>query len=257
MTQKKSENKITFVLVHGAWATSWVWTKITPVLESRGHRVIAVDLPGNGTDSTAPEDVTDFSVYTHYLCGVIDALEGPIVLVGHSGAGLIISQIAEWRPTKVTQLIYISGFLLPSDMNYKDFCIQYGKIDENRNTAAHLLVMSKDGLTTSIKPNDAIKLFFNNTNPVEAEEAANKLRPEPERGRTGAAAKLSENNFGRVPRTYIECLQDNTVLLDYQRKMQDLTPCDSTFTLDTDHAPQLSRPLELARILDTVGRFTE
>ena len=254
---KKSENKITFVLVHGAWAASWVWTKITPILESMGHRVIAVDLPGNGTDSTALEDVSDFSVYTHYLCGVVDALKEPIVLVGHSGAGLMISQIAEWRPTKVARLIYIAGFLLPSDMDYKNFCIKYGNTDEKRKTASDLLVMSRDGLTTTIKPKDAVKLFFNNASPAEAKQAASKLRPEPEKGRTGASAKLSENNFGKIPRTYIECLQDNTVLLDYQRKMQELTPCDNIFTLDTDHAPQLSRPLDLAHILDTVSRFIE
>ena len=254
MEQNNNEKILTFVLVHGAWTASWVWEKITPVLESLGHRVIAVDLPGNGTDTTPPSEVSDFSVYTHYLCGVIDALESPIVLVGHSGAGLIISQVAELRPAKVARLIYIAGFLLPGEMSYRDFCIMYKKTTEERKTASDLLVMSKDGLTTTIQKSDAIKLFFNRANPVEAKQAAEKLRPEPEKARTGVFAKLSNNNFGRIPRTYIECLQDNTVLLSYQRKMQELTTCDSIFTLDTDHAPQLSCPLELAFILDATSR---
>ena len=115
-------------------------------------------------------------------------------------------------------------------------------------------IMSKDGLTTTIQTSDAIKLFFNKANPVEAKQAAEKLRPEPEKARTGVSAKLSKNNFGRIPRTYIECLQDNTVLLSYQRKMQELTSCDSIFTLDTDHTPQLSHPLELAFILDAASK---
>ena len=254
MVQNKSEKNLTFVLVHGAWAGSWVWKKIIPILESLGHRVIAVDLPGNGTDRTPPSEIGGFSDYTHYLCGVVDALDGSIVLAGHSGAGLIISQVAELRPTKVARLIYIAGFLLPSDMSYRDFCIKYKKTTEKRKTASDLLVMSKDGLTTTIQTSDAIKLFFNKANPVEAKQAAEKLRPEPEKARTGVSAKLSKNNFGRIPRTYIECLQDNTVLLSYQRKMQELTSCDSIFTLDTDHAPQLSRPLELAFILDAANK---
>lgn len=246
--------KTTFVLIHGAWAGSWVWGKITPMLERLGHRVIAVDLPGKALD-TQPSEI-NLPVYTQYVCGVIDTIATPVVLVGHSGAGIIISQVAEYRPIKVAHLVYIAGFLLPSGMTYKDFLFKYRKLHEKRKTASQLLVLSEDGLTSTIRPKDAIRIFFNKANPIEAKRAANKLKPEPEPGRA-VSAKLSEINFGKIPRTYIECLNDQTVLLSLQRKMQELTSCDDIYMIDADHAPQLSRPLELTVILDVVGKSTQ
>jgi hypothetical protein len=60
---------------------------------------------------------------------------------------------------------------------------------------------------------------------------------------------LSPERFGRVPRVYIEATQDRSVHLPLQRCMQGLTPCLAVYTLDTDHAPQLSAPEALTSIL--------
>ena len=68
MVQNKSEKNFTFVLVHGAWAGSWVWEKIIPILESLRHRVIAVDLPGNGTrQNTTLRDQWFFGLYALFM----------------------------------------------------------------------------------------------------------------------------------------------------------------------------------------------
>ena len=42
----------TFVLIHGAWHGGWCWEKVAPLLEARGHRVLAPDLPGHGANRT-------------------------------------------------------------------------------------------------------------------------------------------------------------------------------------------------------------
>ncbi|TAE55022.1 MAG: alpha/beta fold hydrolase, partial [Bacteroidetes bacterium] len=42
----------TFILLHGSWHSAWNWHRLIPILESRGHRVIAPDLPGMGRDKT-------------------------------------------------------------------------------------------------------------------------------------------------------------------------------------------------------------
>ena len=42
----------TFVLVHGAWHGAWCWDKVVPLLEAKGHTVVAPDLPGHGDDET-------------------------------------------------------------------------------------------------------------------------------------------------------------------------------------------------------------
>jgi hypothetical protein len=60
---------------------------------------------------------------------------------------------------------------------------------------------------------------------------------------------LSAGRSARVPRYYIETLQDRSVHIELQRIMQRHSPCRRAFTLDTDHAPQLSRPAELVDAL--------
>lgn len=67
----------TFALVHGAWHDGSCWELVTPLLEQRGHRVVAPDLPISDVDAT----------FEDYAQVVLDALGGdeePYVLVGHS-----------------------------------------------------------------------------------------------------------------------------------------------------------------------------
>ena len=80
------------------------------------------------------------------------------------------------------------------------------------------------------------------------EAAARRLTPQPE-GVRRSRLHLSEDRFGSVPRVYIEALQDRSVHLPLQRKMQELTPCLVTYALESDHAPQLSQPDALAELL--------
>jgi hypothetical protein len=61
--------------------------------------------------------------------------------------------------------------------------------------------------------------------------------------------KLTDANFGRVPRVYVECLRDRAGPISLQRKMQAASPCQRVLALDTDHSPFLSRPDELAALL--------
>src|SRR6516162_5574618 len=72
----------TFCLVHGAFHGSWCWQLLGAELESRGHRVVAPDLPCEDPAAGA----------TRYAEVVLAALAGsePPVLVGHSLAGLTV-----------------------------------------------------------------------------------------------------------------------------------------------------------------------
>jgi pimeloyl-ACP methyl ester carboxylesterase len=62
------EDMATFVLVHGAWHGGWCWHKIVPLLEAKGHRVLAPDLPGLGEDHTPLADLSlaGFSLTTFH-----------------------------------------------------------------------------------------------------------------------------------------------------------------------------------------------
>jgi pimeloyl-ACP methyl ester carboxylesterase len=87
----------TIVLVHGAFADSSSWDKITPSLEAKGYRVVAVYDPM----SSLADDVAATK-------RVIEAQPGPVVLVGHSYGGAVITEAGNDK--KVTALVYIAAF---------------------------------------------------------------------------------------------------------------------------------------------------
>ncbi len=85
------------VLVHGAWADSSSWNNVTRVLKAKGYHVTAVNIPltSLGADAAATQ-------------AVIDAQDGPTVLVGHSWAGFVIGEVG--NDPKVNALVYVSAF---------------------------------------------------------------------------------------------------------------------------------------------------
>lgn len=235
----------TFILVHGAWQGAWAWSRVTPLLQAAGHTAVAVDLPGNGSDDSDPGDVTTM-VYAEHVAALIDAAASPIILVGHSMGGTVAAQTSELRPDAISVAVYLCAFLLPDGESIVDF---YDRAWEDWMTGAHARVSySDDGHLSMIDPASAVDVFYNSADPADAKIAAGQLTPQPEGGRR-SKLQLSDGNFARVPRVYIETLQDRSVFNELQKRMYTETPCETLYTLDTDHAPQLSAPDGLAEIL--------
>jgi pimeloyl-ACP methyl ester carboxylesterase len=87
----------TIVLVHGAFADSSSWNGVIDPLESAGHRVVAAANPLRGLASDA-EAVSD----------LVRSIDGPVVLVGHSYGGAVISNVAG-DAGEITGLVYVDG----------------------------------------------------------------------------------------------------------------------------------------------------
>lgn len=235
---------ITFVLVHGAWQGGWAWETIVPRLEATGHRAIAVDLPGNGHDETPP--AVDVNLYARHLASIVDGIDGPVVLVGHSMGGTAVAQACELRPERVALAIYLAAFLLPDGMSVMMFYDRY--LEPWMRGATTRVTHSPDGLMSTIDPASAVEVFYHQADPAAAAAAARRLTPQPE-GARHSKLSLSPQRFGRVRRVYIEATQDRSVHLPLQRRMQQMTPCRAVLGLDTDHAPQLSSPAALTALL--------
>ncbi|HEV7344937.1 MAG TPA: alpha/beta hydrolase [Devosia sp.] len=90
--------KPTIVLVHGAFADSSSWNGVTPILQGMGYRVIAAANPLRSVSSDAS-----------YVSGLVAAIDGPVVLVGHSYGGAVISAAANGR-ANVKSLVYVAAF---------------------------------------------------------------------------------------------------------------------------------------------------
>lgn len=70
------------------------------------------------------------------------------------------------------------------------------------------------------------------------------LTPEPNEP-VGTPLETSEENFGRVPRLYIECLKDRAITPALQEKMYTTIPCQKIISMETSHSPFLSAPDKL------------
>jgi pimeloyl-ACP methyl ester carboxylesterase len=91
-------DKPTVVLVHGAFAESSSWEGVVSRLLLKGYPVVAVANPLRGVRSDAD-----------YVANVIDSISGPVVLVGHSYGGSVITNAATGK-AKVVALVYIAAF---------------------------------------------------------------------------------------------------------------------------------------------------
>jgi pimeloyl-ACP methyl ester carboxylesterase len=237
--------RFTFILIHGAWQGAWAWETIVPRLKTLGHEVVAVDLPGNGHNPLPPAEV-DLRRYAAHVVDIIDATEGPIVMIGHSMGGVAAAQACELRPEAIALAIFLAAFLLPDGMSVLQF---YDCYLEPWMRGAHARVTyDETGLLSHIDPASAVDVFYHKADRALAEAAARRLTPQPEGGRR-SQIKLSQERFGTVPKVYIEARDDRSVHLPLQRKMQELSPCLAVYGLDSDHAPQLSQPDQLVAVI--------
>jgi pimeloyl-ACP methyl ester carboxylesterase len=85
------------VLVHGAWADGSSWSKVIPLLEAKGFHVTCVQNP-----------LTSFADDVAATNRTIDAQDGPVLLVGHSYGGAVITEAG--NNPKVVGLVYVAAF---------------------------------------------------------------------------------------------------------------------------------------------------
>ena len=236
----------TFVLIHGSWHGGWCWDRLVPLLEGAGHRVLAPDLTSLGDDPTPPGEVT-LQTWTEAVGRLLDAEPEPVVLVGHSRGGIVVSQLAEERPEQVASLVYLAAFLLQDG----ETLIQVAQTDTESLILPNLTVDEEAGCHT-IAPAMAPDIFYNESPPAAIERALPLLRPEPN-APTFTPLRLTPGNFGRVPRGYIHTLRDRAIGPALQKRMIAAQPCREVITLDTDHSPFYSMPQELAAHLIAVA----
>lgn len=226
-----------FVLLHAAWHGPWCWEHVTPLLRELGHPVRSPDHP----------DLDD-------VLHEIDAQPEPVVLVGHSSSGMLVSAAAERRPDRVALACYVSAFLLPDGMIPPDVA----RHDGESILGAHIVV-DPVGRTRAVRDPEVV--LFGECSPDVAARAAARLAPEPVVPAGGAAATrtpvaLTPDGFGRVPKVYVVCEKDRALGPATQLWMAERTPCRHVYRLPADHSPFLSRPEELTACLhEAATRF--
>lgn len=235
----------TYVLIHGAWHGAWCWDKVLPLLQQAGHTAVAPDLPGHGNDKTPIPQVT-LQGYVQRVCETVNAQHEPVVLVGHSMGGVVITQAAEECSDGIKALVYVCAYL-PGNGETLAVWLQ-------RNTESLLagnLVWAEDRSYSTIR-DDAVKaVFYGDCSDEDVARARSLLGPQAS-APSRVPISTTEQNFGRLPRVYIETLQDKAISLSLQRQMYAAVPCQKVIAMDTSHSPFFSAPETLAAHLGSL-----
>ncbi|WP_276481580.1 alpha/beta fold hydrolase [Paraflavitalea pollutisoli] len=236
-----------YVLVHGSWQAPYVWDAVKADLVSKGHQVLVVELPGHGSDNT-PTHTLSIGSYRDKVIETMANATGKVILVGHSMAGMVISQVAEQVPEKISRLVYIGAFLPASgqaltDLAFSDPGSQLGPV----------LVPSADKLTLDVRRDSLLQLFIPDGPKAVQELVERHYRAEPAIPFT-SQAMLTAEHFGAVEKVYIKTLQDIVISPALQDRMIAAAAIKTVYTVNTSHSPFLSQPQEVARLLLKIGQ---
>jgi pimeloyl-ACP methyl ester carboxylesterase len=127
------------VLVHGAFADGSCWAKVIPILEARGFHVVAVQNP-----------LTSLSDDAQATRRIIAMQDGPVILVGHSWGGAVISETGD--DPKVAGLVYVAAFVPDAGMSAQDTGKPFGAtagLKAIQSDSQHFAWMSEEGILNS------------------------------------------------------------------------------------------------------------
>jgi pimeloyl-ACP methyl ester carboxylesterase len=213
------------VLVHGAWADGSSWAEVIPLLQAAGLKVTAVQNP-----LTSLEDSVEATRRALAL------QDGPTVLVAHSWAGTVISEVG--TDPKVTSLVYIAA--RAPDAN-EDFVALSGKFPAGAVRAG---IQQHDGFTT-LSEEAFLKYFANSVAPEKAKVLYAVQWPTAASifaGRTTVAAWHSK------PTWYAVSKNDQTINPDLERFLAKRMNA-TTVELDAGHLSLVSHPKDVANLI--------
>ena len=231
----------TFALVHGAWHGAWCWERLAPVLEEMGHRVITMDLPCDDGSAT-------FDSYADVVCDAL--IEDPgtdLIVVGHSMGGMTIPLVAARRP--VRRLVYLCALLpVPGQPLVQQLTDDPSML--NPDYARGLGEKDSYGRRTWVDQDLACFHLFGDCEKPTADAAYVRLRPQATHLYLRPCSLAA---WPEVESTYVLCTDDHMVNPDWSRRVARQRLRAEVVELPGSHSPFLSRPTELADLLDRVA----
>jgi pimeloyl-ACP methyl ester carboxylesterase len=213
------------VLVHGAFADGSSFAKVIPLLVAKGYRVTAVQNPLSS--------LADDAAATRRAIALQD---GPVILVGHSWAGMVISEAG--NDPKVAGLVYIAAIVPDVGQTANDVLKPYPPtpgLGHMVPDAAGYLSLTRQGIEEDFVPD------------LPASERALVLATQGPWNSTALAEKVPNPAWKTKPSWFI-AVNDRILPADYELVIAKHINARTT-TLPSGHVPMLSRPKEVAAVI--------
>ena len=232
----------TVVLVHGAFADSSSWNGVIGRLRRDGHPVLAVANPLRALHGDAA-----------YLRDVLDGVDGPMVVAGHSYGGSVVSEAADGHP-RVRALVYVASFLLEEGESTGELAGRYPG-NELGTALRPVPVRGPDGqvvddlyirqerfppVFAADVPADAAELMAATQRPIVADALAD---------------AATEAAWRTIPSWTLVTRQDLAVPAEAQRFMAERASSHAV-EIDASHAVTVSRPDAVASLIEEAARAT-
>ncbi|WP_435205003.1 alpha/beta hydrolase [Micromonospora sp. bgisy143] len=214
-----------FLLVHGGYHTASAWLPVQGILDAQGWKSEAISMPSAGQQPTAGlyEDADA-------LAARLREIEGPVVVVGHSHAGLTITQLGDDHPNLV-RLIYVAAFMPTEGVS-----------------AATAFGIPVPDDPSGLAPREAYgnprETFYSDLSDVDAKVAIDQLV---DQSLLSCVQPTTRAAWRTVPSTYVICTEDRQFPVSLQEQYAAQTT--DVVRIPTGHSPMLSKPDQVADIL--------
>ncbi|MCX6047258.1 MAG: alpha/beta hydrolase [Chloroflexi bacterium] len=225
----------TIILVHGAWADGTGWQHVIPLLEDDGYTVIAVQNPLSSlaTDVATTKRVID-----------AETAKGPVIVVGHSYGGAVITGAAAGNPN-VKALVYISAFAP----------------DAGEPVGAYLGQYPTD-LGTALVPDAAGFLYLDRAKfrdifakDVDKTEVSVMAAAQKPVFADAFSESVPVAAWSTIPSWYIVATQDKALSPDMERFYANRMNAKIT-ELKSSHVPFISQPKEVVKVIEKAAKAT-
>jgi len=215
------------VLVHGAFADSSSWSKVIPLLQAKGQQVTPVAIP-----------LTSFADDVAATRRAIAAQQGPVILVGHSYGGVVITEAG--NDPQVVGLVYAAAFAPDAGQSITDISINFPK-----PAGLDMLVPQADGFLL-LSPEGIEQDFAQD---LTKEEKARLVTAQPQTAGSIFNAQPTSAAWREKPTWYIVATNDRMIAPEQEKSMAKQMNATTT-VLSSSHVVMLSQPNKVAEVIN-------
>lgn len=236
----------TYVLVHGAWCGAWCWDKVVPLLQAAGHSVYTPTLTGVGDRASLLTPEVGLDTHIQDLVSLIETNDlQQVILVGHSYAGMVITEAADQVPDRIAHLVYLDAFIPRDGQSLADTVPIVGMMlrrEANKNG---------DGWRVN-PPRERGGLFGIKKDP-DLSLVRSKVTPQPLKTFLQPVHITHPDAFAAIPHTFIECTRRGVIVWLMRRIMlPGSLPGGAGWdrrTIASDHMAMMIEPQATANLL--------